>query len=413
MTSPAGTTSAASRAFPLWAVVAAGCVIVAINFGPRVSMGFFQIPLITERGWGRETYSLAMAIQNLMWGVGAVLFGGLADRFGTARVLSLGALLYAAGLLVMAWAPQPIWLHVGGGIMVGLGVAASSFGIVMAAFGRSVSAEKRTMVFGYATAAGSFGQFFFSPLTQGLIQTYGWHDSLLILAAIIGVIPLLSVLLRGKPAPKASAGHADQTIAEALREAGGHGSYLLLASGFFVCGFQLAFITVHFPAYIRDLGLDAKWGVIGLMLVGLFNVIGSLGSGVLGSRVSKRYLLAFIYVARSVAAAAFVLAPASPASVVLFSAVMGLLWLSTVPPTNALVAVMFGTRYLALLGGIVFLSHQVGSFIGIWLGGYLYDLNKSYEPVWWIGIVLGLFAALVHLPIREEAAIRPLAAPAE
>jgi MFS family permease len=406
-------TVAAPRLFPVWVIVVAGCLICAINFGPRVSMGFFQLPLITERGWGRETYSLAMALQNLMWGVGAVIFGGFADRFGTARVLSFGAALYAAGLLVMAWAPAPVWLHVGGGIMVGLGVAASSFGIVMASLGRIVAPEKRTMVFGFATAAGSFGQFFFSPLTQGLIQTYGWQESLGILAAILGMIPFLAIALRGKPAPKAVAGQLDQSIVEALREAGGHRSYVLLAMGFFVCGFQVAFITVHFPAYIRDLGLDAKWGVIGLMLVGLFNIVGSLSAGFLGMRLPKRLMLAFIYIARSVAVTIFLLVPASPASVVIFASVMGLLWLSTVPPTNGLVAVMFGTRYLAMLGGIVFLSHQVGSFLGIWLGGLLYDINRSYAPVWWLGVALGVFAALVHLPIREEAAFRPGVVPAE
>lgn len=403
---------AASRvAYPLWLIVIAGCLIAAINFGPRSSMGFFQIPLVTERGWGRETYSLAMAIQNLMWGFGAVLFGGVADRYGTARVLTGGALLYAAGLVVMAYAPTPALLHVGGGILVGLGVAACSFGIVMAALGRSVTPEKRTLVFGFATAAGSFGQFFFSPLTQGLIQTYGWQESFVILAAIMGLIPILAVPLAGKPAAKA--GVLDQSIGEALREAFGYRSYVLLFCGFFVCGFQVAFITVHFPAYIRDLGLDAKWGVIALMLIGLFNVVGSLSSGVLGMRYPKPIILALIYFLRSVAVTVFLLVPASPASVLVFSAVMGILWLSTVPPTNALVATMFGTRYLAMLGGIVFLSHQIGSFLGVWLGGYLYDLNKSYEPVWWLGVALGLFATLVHLPIRETAAPRPSLAPAE
>lgn len=406
-------TARLQRSFPLWLIVIAGCLIAAINFGPRSSMGFFQIPLVTERGWGRETYSLAMAIQNLLWGFGAVIFGGLADRYGTARVLTLGAFLYAIGLVVMAWAPTPLWLHMGGGVLVGLGVAACSFGIVMAALGRAVTPERRTMVFGFATAAGSFGQFFFSPLTQGLIQTYGWQESLVILAVIMGLIPLLAIPLQGKPSPKAGAGQIDQSIRQALAEAMAYRSYILLAAGFFVCGFQVAFITVHFPAYIRDLGLDAKWGVVALMLIGLFNVVGSLGSGFLGMRYSKPIMLSLIYILRSVAVTAFLLIPASPTTVLVFASVMGILWLSTVPPTNALVATMFGTRYLAMLGGIVFLSHQVGSFLGVWLGGYLYDINKSYEPVWWLGVALGVFAALIHLPIKETAAPRGVLAPAE
>lgn len=406
--------TAAAKRFPLWLIVLCGCLIAAINFGPRSSMGFFQLPLITERGWGRETYSLAMAWQNLLWGIGAAFFGGVADRYGTARVLAGGALLYAFGMIVMAWAPTPLLLHVGGGVLVGLGVAACSFGIVMAALGRAVTPEKRTLVFGFATAAGSFGQFFFSPLTQGLIQTFGWHEALWILAATMLAIPLLAIPLQGKPSAKPAAGQVDQSIGAALTEAFAHRSYVLLAAGFFVCGFQVAFITVHFPAYIRDIGLEAKWGVIALMLIGLFNIVGSLGSGILGMRYPKRIMLALIYILRAVVFTIFVLTPPSPASVVIFSAVIGLLWLSTVPPTNALVALMFGTRYLAMLGGIVFLSHQVGSFLGVWLGGLLYDINKSYEPVWWMGVVLGVFAAIVHMPIKEQAVERaPAAVPAE
>jgi predicted MFS family arabinose efflux permease len=237
-----------------------------------------------------------------------------------------------------------------------------------------------SVVFGFATAAGSFGQFLFSPVTQGLIVNFGWHDSLTILAAMMGLIPLLAIPLMGKPSAKMYHGH-DQSIGEALSEAFGHRSYLLLTAGFFVCGFQVAFITTHFPAYLRDVGLDAKWGVISLMLIGAFNIVGSLGSGFLGMRLPKRWILSFIYLARSVVFTVFLLVPATPVSVVIFASVIGILWLSTVPPTNALVALMFGTRYLAMLGGIVFFSHQVGSFLGVWLGGWLYDINKSYDPV--------------------------------
>lgn len=391
--------------FPVWLIVLCGCLIAAINFGPRSSMGFYLTPITGERGWGRETFSLAMAWQNLLWGFGSTLFGAFADRYGTARTLAMGAVIYAVGILAMGWAPTPLAFHFAG-VLVGLGVAGSSFGIVMAAFGRSVAPENRTVVFGFATAAGSFGQFLFSPVTQGLIVNYGWHESLVVLAALMGLIPFLAIPLQGRPPAKVQHGH-DQSIGEALREAFGHRSYVLLTAGFFVCGFQVAFITTHFPAYIRDLGLEAKWGVYALMLIGLFNIVGSLGSGWLGVRMPKRWILSFIYAARAVAFAIFVLTPASPTTVIVFACVIGILWLSTVPPTNALVLLMFGTRHFAMLGGVVFFSHQIGSFLGVWLGGALYDINKSYDPVWWMGVALGLAAAVVHLPIREEAVDRP------
>ncbi len=403
--------TAESPRFPLWSIVICGCLIAAINFGPRSSMGFYLTPITAERGWGRETFALAMAWQNLLWGVGAMVFGGLADRFGTAKTLTGGAAIYAFGILMMSWAPTPLAFHLAG-VLVGLGIAGCAFGIVMAAFGRVVTPEKRSVVFGFATAAGSFGQFLFSPVTQGLIVSFGWHDSLTILAAILGLIPFLAIPLQGKPHARIYHGH-DQSIGEALTEALGHRSYLLLTAGFFVCGFQVAFITTHFPAYLRDVGLEPKWGVISLMLIGAFNVVGSLGSGFLGVRLPKRWILSFIYFARSLVFTIFLLVPASPASVVIFASVMGILWLSTVPPTNALVALMFGTRYLAMLGGLVFFSHQLGSFLGVWLGGWLYDLNRSYDPVWWMGVALGIFAGLVHLPIRERPVGRlPAAVPA-
>lgn len=396
--------------FSVWLIVLCGCLIAAINFGPRSSMGFYLTPITGDRGWGRETFSLAMAWQNLLWGLGSTVFGAFADRYGTAKTLAIGAGVYALGILSMGCATTPLAFHFAG-VLVGLGVAGSSFGIVMAAFGRSVAPEKRTLVFGFATAAGSFGQFLFSPVTQGLIVNYGWHDSLVVLAALMGLIPFLAIPLQGRPPAKVLHGH-DQSIGEALREAFGHRSFVLLTTGFFVCGFQVAFITTHFPAYIRDLGLEAKWGVYAIMLIGLFNIVGSLGSGWLGVRMPKRWILSFIYAARAVVFAIFVLTPASPTTVVVFACVIGILWLSTVPPTNALVVLMFGTRHFAMLGGVVFFSHQIGSFLGVWLGGALYDLNKSYDPVWWMGVALGLAAALVHLPIREEAVDRPAPTPA-
>jgi predicted MFS family arabinose efflux permease len=303
----------------------------------------------------------------------------------------------------MAHASAPVWLHIGGGVLVGLGVAACSFGVILAALARLVSPEKRSFAFGLGTAAGSAGMFVFAPISQGLIDAMGWSDSLLVLSAIMLIIPILAIPLRGNASTSIVAGaEPEQSIPDALKEALRDKGYLLLTSGFFVCGFQVAFITAHFPAYISDLGIEAKWAVVAISLIGLFNIFGSLASGIIGQHYSKPILLALIYLARSVAFTAFLLIPVSPASVVIFSIVIGILWLSTVAPTNALVAVMFGTRYLGMLGGVVFFSHQVGSFLGVWMGGVLYDQTGSYDVVWWLGVVLGIFAAIVHWPIKEE-----------
>lgn len=311
----------------------------------------------------------------------------------------------------MAIAPTPTWLHIGGGVLVGLGVAACSFGVVLAAIARRVSPEKRSFAFGLGTASGSAGMFVFAPISQGLIDSLGWSDSLIVIAVIMLVIPVLAVSLRGNASTsKISSAEFEQTAREALREALAHRGYLLLTSGFFVCGFQVAFITAHFPAYISDLGIAATWAVWALGLIGFFNIIGSLASGMMGQRYPKQILLAVIYILRSIAFTVFLLVPASPTTVVIFSIVIGILWLSTVAPTNALVAVIFGTRYLGMLGGIVFFSHQVGSFLGVWMGGVLYDRTGSYDVVWWLGVALGIFAAIVHWPIREEPVARPAAA---
>ena len=395
-----------------WLIILAGCAIALLTFGPRSAMGFFQLPLLEERGWDRTTFGLAMAIQNLLWGAGQPVFGAIADRFGSARVLMMSFVLYAAGLVMMAWAPTPFWLHMGGGVLVGLGVASGSFGIVMAALARRVPAEKRSLVFGFATAAGSTGMFAFAPISIGLIDAVGWSDALVGLAVIMGLIPVAAVALRGRPQSAEEAQTVEQTMGEALRQAFGHQSYLLLTAGFFVCGFQVAFITAHFPAYISDLGIDDWWAAVAIALIGLFNIFGSLASGIVGQRKSKPMMLVWIYLGRSVAVTVFLLVPASPLTVTTFSIVMGLLWLSTVPPTNALVAVMFGTRYLGMLGGIVFFSHQVGSFLGVWLGGYFYDIYGTYDPVWWLGVALGIFAAIVHWPISEAPAPQMKPAPA-
>jgi predicted MFS family arabinose efflux permease len=401
---PSATAIKSRRAFPLWLIIAAGCLIAMLTFGPRSSMGFFQIPLLEEKGWDRTTFGLAMAIQNLLWGLGQPVFGAIADKFGTGRVLVAGAVFYAAGLVIMAIAPSPFWLHFGGGVLIGLGIAAGSFGIILAAFARNVPVHKRSIVFGLGTAAGSSGMFFFAPISRTMIDTLGWSDTLIGMAIMMAIIPVAAIALRGKPQTRGEHDALDQSIRQALAQAFGHKSYLLLTSGFFVCGFQVAFITAHFPAYISDLGLAERWAVLAIASIGFFNIIGSLASGFIGQHFSKPVFLSLIYIGRSIVVTVFILTPATPVTVTVFSVVMGLLWLSTVAPTNGLVAVMFGTRYLGMLGGIVFFSHQIGSFLGVWLGGYLYDVYGTYDPVWWLGVALGLFAAIVHWPIREEAA---------
>lgn len=395
-------TSQTKPAIPLLMLVG-GCLIALMSFGPRSAMGFFQLPMLEAHGWDRTTFALAMAIQNLMWGIGQPFFGAIADRLGTWRVLAFSGISYASGLYIMSIADTPLMLHVGGGVLVGLGIASGSFSIIMASFARNVAPEKRTFVFGIGTAAGSAGMAFFSPLSVAMISALGWQDTLVWLAMAMLLIPLLGLaLISNSSGGQISKAELEQTIPNALREAMGHSSYILLVAGFFVCGFQVAFITAHFPAYINDIGIDAKWAGIALLLIGLFNVAGSLGSGILSEKYSKPGFLAWIYILRSVAISAFLLLPQTPTSVVIFASVMGILWLSTIPPTNGLVAVMFGTRYLGMLGGIVFFFHQAGSFLGVWLGGYLFDIYGSFNPVWWLGVALGILAAIVHLPIKEQ-----------
>lgn len=386
-----------------WPIIISGSLIVLLVFGPRSAMGFFQLPMLTETGWDRSTFGLAMALQNLFWGLSQPFFGAMADRYGTGRVLVASGVLYAVGLLLMAHGIAPVWLHVGGGILVGTAIGAGSFSVVLSAFARHVTPEQRSMAFGIGTAAGSAGMFLFAPLSQTLINVYGWSDSLVIMGAMMLLVPILALPLRGNSTSGTqNAAAFQQSAGEALREAFAHKSYLLLVTGFFVCGFQVAFITAHFPAYLGDIGIDASYAVIAMALIGFFNIIGSLGAGYIGQRYSKPLFLAYIYIGRSIAVTAFLLLPQSPLSVVIFATVMGLLWLSTVPPTNGLVAIMFGTRHLGLLGGMVFLTHQIGSFLGVWLGGFLYDKLGSYDLVWWLGVALGLFAAVVHWPIREK-----------
>jgi MFS family permease len=387
-------------------IIVAGCIVAVISFGVRSSMGLFTHPISEFHMWDREIYGLAMAIQNLMWGVVQPIAGAFADRYGPVKVIAIGAVIYAAGTALMSVADTPAAMYLAGGLMVGVGIAIASFSIVMAAFGRLVPPEKRSWAFGIATGAGSLGQFIFAPLGQGFIAAFGWQTALLLLASIVLLIMLFAIPLN---APAADAGTAARdeakiSLREAVAIAFGHSSYVLLVLGFFVCGFQIAFVTIHLPAYLVEHGISQWLAAGSIAIVGIFNVIGSYSAGVIGGKYRKRFSLAMIYLLRSAAVTLFITLPITPASTIIFTAVLGLLWLSTVPLTMGLVMVMFGTRYMATLYGFVFLSHQIGSFFGVWLGGKFHDLYGTYDPVWWMGVALGLFAALVHWPIREERA---------
>lgn len=387
-------------------VIVAGCLVAIVNFGVRSSFGLFTAPVSEAHQWPREIFSFAMALQNLLWGIATPIAGAVADRFGSARVLIAGAVIYAAGVVMMALAQGAWAFNFAGGILVGVGIAASSFSIVMAALGRIVPPEKRSWAFGIATASGSLGQFIFAPLAAALITAFGWQQALIILGACALLIVLFALpLFVQKPnSNHYLAGEADLGMMESIARAFGHRSYVLLVSGFFVCGFQLAFITVHLPPYLAEHGISKEFAGFAMGAIGLFNVVGSYTSGIIGGKMQKRVPLSVIYLLRSASIVGFIMLPITQTSTVVFTGTMGLLWLSTVPLTMGLVTVMFGTRYMATLYGFVFLSHQVGSFLGVWLGGRLYDQFGSYDPVWWMSVALGVFAAIVHLPIREHRA---------
>lgn len=392
--------SRSSVAVPLIVLVIAGCIIAAVTNGIRTTFGLFTLPMTADLGVTREAWGLAMAIQNLAWGVAQPIAGGLADRYGTAKVVIGGLVIYALGMVLMVYSPNGGLLNLTAGVIVGVGIASSSFSMVMAAFGRSVPQEKRAMIFGIATAASSFGQFAFAPIGQAFISNFGWASALFYLAAILALVIPLTFALRGRT--ENATGQADMPFMQALARAWGHGSYKLLVIGFFVCGFHLAFINVHMPAYLVQCGLPPEVGSWSIAVIGLFNVVGSLLSGYLGSRLPKQLLLASIYFSRAVAIGLFVLFPVTELSAYVFAAAMGLLWLSTVPLTAGLVSLFFGARYMGMLYGVAFLSHQVGSFVGVWLGGYVYDATGSYSLVWYLGILLGLGSAAIHIPIREK-----------
>ena len=388
----------------IWFIILCGSLISAISFGIRSSYGLFNQPISEAHGWGREIFAFALALQNLFWGLGLPVAGMLADRFGPVRVLIAGGILYGVGVALTAVSSAPLSLDITAGIFVGLGLAGTAFGIVLAAIAKLVAEEKRSWAMGVTTAAGSLGQFLFAPLGQAFISAYGWQSALVILSLFAAFIPLLALPFSTDHHGSATHREAEIPFRQAMRAAFGHTSYLLLMAGFFVCGFQVAFITVHFPAYLSDVGAPSSLGALSIATIGLFNVIGSYVSGVLGGRRPKHYLLSALYVSRSIVIVIFLFSEPTTVVVLTFAAVMGLLWLSTVPLTSGLVTVMFGTQHLATLFGFVFFTHQLGSFLGVWLGGILFDRFGSYDIVWWISIALGLFAAVIHLPISERRA---------
>jgi predicted MFS family arabinose efflux permease len=383
-------------------VVAAGCLIAVVTYGMRASLGLFTEPLSDLRGWDRETFAFAIAMQNLLWGLGQPFAGAIADRFGSGRVLAAGGLLYVAGGVLMAASTSGAALTLSGGVLLGLGLSGASFLVVISAFARLVPPDRRSWAIGLATAAGSLGQFLFAPVAQAFLAEYGAATALVLLSGFVALVPLLALALTGRgddveDEPEVSA-------AQAIRAALAHPSYLMLTCGFFVCGFHIGFITTHLPPYLTDLGFSGSLAAWALALIGLFNVIGAYTAGVLSGLHSKRLLLSGIYFGRAVLFVLFLALPTTSATVLLFGAGMGLLWLSTVPPTSGLVAVMFGTRHVGMLFGFVFLSHQIGAFLGVWLGGVVYERTGAYDLMWWLSIALALAAAAVHLPILERRA---------
>lgn len=392
-------------------VIVAGCLIALLGFGARSSFGLFLEPMSADRGWGRETFAVALAIQNLIWGLGVPIASALSDRYGPPRILAAGAIVYGLGTWGMTVTTTGTGLTLFAGVLTGLGIAFTSFSIALAAMVRVVPIERQTVVLGMGTAAGSLGQVVFSPLSQLLIADYGWDWSLIALAAsTLLMIPLAFVLPGGADFEEDSP--IRQSIGEAIQEALRHRGYVLLTIGFFVCGFHVAFITVHFPAYVRDLGLAAEIGAYAIAIIGLMNILGSFLSGLAGRYWQKKHGLVLIYGLRGIAITALMLAPKTATTMYLFSASMGVLWLSTMPLTSGIVAQVFGARYMATLFGIVFFGHQLGSFSGVWLGGYLYDRTGSYDMVWWVGVALSFLAALIHMPINERPLPRLTAATA-
>ncbi len=394
-------------------IIICGCAIALLSFGPRSSLGFFIQPMGRDFTWGRDVFGLALALQNLLWGLGQPIAGAIADRFGILRVMVVGALLYAAGLLLMRYSTTPLSLDIGAGVLIGFGLSGCSFNLVLSAFSKLLPPEKRGIALGAGTAAGSFGQFLFAPFGVAMIDNFGWQTALTVFALLMLLIVPLSLAIATPPSTSSNEPVAvQQSFKTALAEAFGHRSYVLLVLGFFTCGFQLAFITVHLPAYLADRGVSSQAGGWVVAAIGLFNIIGSLSVGWLQNKYPKRYILSIIYFTRALSILAFISFPITTFSAIMFGAVSGLTWLSTVPPTSALVALMFGTRWFATLYGFAFVSHQVGGFLGVWLGGIVFEQYGSYTPIWWLSILFGVLSALINLPIVEKPVARLVAQPA-
>jgi len=380
-------------------ILVCGCLIMTISFGIRAGFGLFLRPMAMEYGWGREVFSLSIALQNLMWGALGAVAGGFADRYGPGRVIAGGAICYILGLIGLATIATPLLMHLNCALLLGSALGGTSFGIILAIIGRTVAPEKRSLYMGVATAAGSFGQFALLPLTQVLIATLDWHHALLVLAGIAALILPLTAALAGKPGGGVQ---STQSLGQALREAMAEKGFHLLFWGYFVCGFHIAMLTVHLPAFVTDAGLRPEHGMTALALIGLFNIVGTLAAGYFGGRFSKKYLLSTIYIVRAALISLLVFFPLTPFTLYFFACGIGLLWLGTVPLTNGLVGQIFGMRYAAMLASIVFFGHQIGSFVGVWLAGYLYDHTGSYSGAFLASIGLGIFAALVNLPVNEK-----------
>lgn len=413
MTTPASATSPGlMRSNSYLLVILCGCAIACLTFGPRSTSGLFLAPISESNAWGRDVFALSFAVQNLLWGLGQPFAGAFADKYGARPVLIVGGLLYAGGLALMPLSSAPGAMHLSAGVLIGFALSGASFSIIIGAFGKLLPPEWRTLGFGLGTAAGSFGQFLFTPLASSLISSVGWQTTALIFACLMLLVLPLSIPLATRPVGTANgaAPVREQTMREALREAFATPSYWLLVVGFFTCGFHLAFITAHLPPFLLDKGVPVSVGGWALALIGLFNIAGSLSSGVLSGKMPKRHLLSGIYFARAVLIAGFVFLPVTPWTALAFGAGIGLLWLSTIPPTSGLIVTMFGPRYMTMLYGVAFLSHQVGSFLGVWLGGVIYEAYGNYDLIWNIAIALSIMSGLVNLPIKERAVERPAAA---
>ncbi len=410
MSGSAAAATSSRPKIPVSLIIAAGCAISILSFGPRSSIGAFQRDVLSDTGWTRDVFSIAIALQNLLWGLGQPFAGAVADKFGAPRVLIAGALVYAGGLALMGVATTPLVFGLSSGVLIGLALSGCSFNLVLGAFGRLVPENRRSMAFGFGTAAGSLGQFLFAPFAVGLIQTVGWRPTAFVFAGMMLLIAPFALALASPPQAAAPEATPAPTIGAAIREAFSHRSYVLLVIGYFTCGFQLAFITTHFQIYLTDKGLDPRVGGWAFAMIGIFNMVGSIASGWLGTRMPRRYILAFIYFSRALTTLVFIMLPSKPISALVFGAATGLLWLSTVPPTSSLVGIMFGTRYFSMLYGFTFVSHQIGGFLGALLGGTIYEATGSYTPVWVLSVALGLASALINLPIEEKPATAQVAA---